>query len=770
MVTETFRNSSHWGAFYAEVENGRVKDVRPFEEDPNPSAMLRSIPHSVHAETRVAKPYVREGWLNGDKNSGEGRGREPFIAVSWEKAFDLVSGELKRVKETYSNDAILGGSYGWSSAGTFHHARVQLRRFLFAFGGCVDQSSNYSFGSAMAFVPHIAGDMRTVTGPITSWSAIVKNTKNLVVFGGINPKNMQAARGGNVAHEFIPSMKQLADANVNVVNISPCRDDVSAFLKPSWLPIRPNTDTALMLALTHTLISENLHDKEFLENYCEGADRVIPYIMGETDGQPKDASWAASITEIDPQDIRSLALQMAASRTMLSATWSLQRGDHGEQPYWALILLACTLGHIGLPGGGFSFGYGSTGGMGNVPPKFNPPSLSAGRNPTNYAIPAARIADALLEPGKVIEYNGKKITFPDIKMIYWAGGNPFHHHQDINRLRRGWQRPETIIVHEPWWTATARHADIVLPATTTLERNDFGCAARDPYLVVMEKAIEPIDEAKNDFDILCELSSRLGCEMEFTEGRDEDGWLRYLYDSCREGAKTNEAAMPDFNTFWKKGFYKIPDRQLEYTLFMDFREDPVENRLKTRSGKFELYSTKIEKFDYDDCPPHVTWFEPAEWLGSDKTETYPLHLMSSQPKDRLHSQMDDGPVSIETKVSGREPIEINPVDADERGIEEGQIVRVFNDRGHCLAGALLNNDIRPGVVRLSAGAWYDSNYGEPGSLEIHGNPNVLTRDYGTSRIGQAPTSTTALVEVEVYKEIAPKINVYSLPKMVNLET
>ena len=226
-----------------------------------------------------------------------------------------------------------------------------------------------------------------------------------------------------------------------------------------------------MLALTHTLISENLHDKEFLENYCEGVHQVIPYIMGETDGQPKDASWAASITEIDPKDIRDLALQMAAGRTMLSATWSLQRGDHGEQPYWALILLACTLGHIGLPGGGFSFGYGSTGGMGNVPPKFNPPSLSAGRNPTNYAIPAARIADALLEPGKVIVNNAKKITLPDIKMIYWAGGNPFHHHQDINRLRRGWQRPETIIVHEPWWTATARHADICLLYTSPSPRD-----------------------------------------------------------------------------------------------------------------------------------------------------------------------------------------------------------------------------------------------------------------------------------------------------------
>ena len=768
MASELFRNSSHWGAFLAEVENGRVKAVHPFEEDPNPSPMLGSIAHSVHTETRVTKPFVREGWLRNGVGTGEGRGREPFVPISWDKAFDLVASELQRVKETYSNDSILGGSYGWSSAGTFHHARVQIRRFLFSFGGCVDQSSNYSFGAAMAFVPHIAGDMRSVTGPITSWSAVAKNTKNLVVFGGINPKNMQAARGGNVAHEFIPSMKELAEANVRVINISPCRDDASAFLKPQWLAIRPNTDTALMLALSHTLIAENLHDPKFLETYCEGAERVVPYIMGKTDGQPKDADWAAGITEIDAEEIRNLARQMASGRTMVSATWSLQRADHGEQPYWALILLACTLGHIGLPGGGFTFGYGSTGGMGNAPPLFNPPSLSAGRNPTNYAIPAARIADALLEPGKVIDYNGKKITYPDIKMIYWAGGNPFHHHQDINRLRLGWQRAETIIVHEPWWTATARHADIVLPATTTLERNDFGCAARDPYLVVMEKAIEPVGESKNDFEILRELSSRLDCEKEFTEGRDEDEWLRFLYESCRDGAKTNEAAMPDFDRFWEKGFYKIPDRQEEYTLFSDFREDPVVNRLKTPSGKFELYSAKIEKFGYDDCPPHVTWFEPAEWLGSNKVADFPLHLMSSQPKDRLHSQMDDGPVSGATKIAGRAPIEIHPEEARKRGIKSGDVVRVFNDRGQCLAGAVFNENIRPEVVRLSAGAWYDANYGKPGSLEIHGNPNVLTRDYGTSRVGQAPTSTTALVEIEKYYEIVPAINVTSSPKVVNL--
>ncbi|MBK17800.1 MAG: Asp-tRNA(Asn)/Glu-tRNA(Gln) amidotransferase GatCAB subunit C [Rhodospirillaceae bacterium] len=768
MATKLFRNSSHWGAFLAEVEEGRVTAVQPFEEDPHPSPMLDAIPHSVHTETRVMRPFVREGWLKNGPGNGEGRGREPFVPVSWEKAFDLVAGEMKRVKDTYTNDAIMGGSYGWSSAGTFHHARIQLRRFLFSFGGCVDQSSNYSFGAALAFVPHIAGDMRTVTGPITSWAAVAKHTKNLLVFGGINPKNNQAARGGNVAHEFMPSMKKIAAAGVNVVNVSPCRDDAAEFLNPTWLAIRPNTDTAMMLALSHTLITENLHDPDFLEKYCEGADRVLPYVMGESDGVPKDAEWAAAITEIDADTIRSLARQIASGRTMMSATWSLQRADHGEQPYWALILLACTLGHIGLPGGGFTFGYGSTGGLGNEPPLFNPPSLSAGRNPTNYAIPAARITDALLNPGDVIEYNGKKITYPDIKMIYWAGGNPFHHHQDLNRLRLGWQRPDTVIVHEPWWTATARHADIVLPATTTLERNDFGSAARDPYLVVMEKAVEPVGESKNDFDILRELASRLGCEEAFTEGRDEKDWLRFLYDSCREGAKTANAAMPEFDEFWENGFYRIPDREENYTLFSDFRDDPEANRLKTRSGKFELYSKKIEKFNYDDCPPHVTWFEPAEWLGSEKTAQFPLHLMSSQPKDRLHSQMDDGPVSGATKVAGREPVEINPIDAAARGIDAGDLVRVFNDRGACLAGAVINDDIRPSVIRLSAGAWYDNNGGASGALEIHGNPNVLTRDKGTSQVGQSPSSTTALVDIEKFEGDAPEINVSRPPEIVSI--
>lgn len=760
-----FRNQSHWGAFWAEVENGRVTGVTPFEHDPDPSPMLSSIAGATHSESRVKSPMVRKGWLeNGPTGTGTGRGAEPFVPVSWDKALDLVADELTRVKEKHGNDSMLGGSYGWSSAGIFHTARTQVRRFLFSFGGCVDQSANYSFGSATFFVPHIVGSLQSVTGPNTSWSAVTNHSDLVVFFGGVNTKNAQVARGGSVAHTLRPWLQKMTDKGIGIVNVSPCRDDVPEFMGADWMDVRPNTDTALMLALAHTLIVEGLHDQPFLDQYCEGYDRVLPYLLGNADGQAKDADWAASITGIEPDRIRDLARRMAKGRTLLCATWSLQRGDHGEQPYWALILLASVLGQIGLPGGGFSFGHGSSGGMGDERPLFNPPSLSMGRNPVNFAIPASRIADAMLNPGQDFEINGKTMTYPDIRLVYWAGGNPFHHHQDLNRLIRAWQKPDTVIVHEPWWTPVARHADIVLPATTTLERNDIGAAGRDSYLIAMEKAIEPVGLARNDFDIFADLSRKLDCEQAFTEGRTEEEWLRFLYDTCRNGALNNEAPMPDYDEFREIGYYRIPAREDEYTLFQEYRADPVKAKLRTPSGRIELYSEKIESFGYDDCPPHATWLEPAEWLGSDKAADYPLHMISSQPETRLHSQMDGEGVAAASKIQGREPVSMNPADAAARGINDGDVVRIFNERGACLAGAVVTDKVRPGVIRLATGAWYAPEV--PGSDKttcLHGNPNMLTLDKGTSKLSQAPAAQSALVEIELWTDDVQPLTIFQPP-------
>jgi biotin/methionine sulfoxide reductase len=770
MTRRLVQNHSHYGAFLAEVEDDRVVGVKPFARDPEPSGLIEAIPAAVYSPLRVACPMVREGFLaKGPHGGGGGRGRERFIPVSWERALDLVAAELARVRSEYGHCAIMGGSAGWGSAGIFHESRTQTRRFLAAVGGFVDQDSNYSFGCALKFLPHILGSAQAVTGPLTSWSSIARHSRLVLLFGGANPKNMQVMKGGCGLHAVGGWMQELARAGVEVVNISPIRDDAPQAAGAAWQPIRPNTDTAMLLAMVHTLVAEGLHDEAFLAHYCTGFERLRGYLMGEVDGQPKDAAWAAAITGIDASTIAALARRAAKTRTMVGASWSLQRADHGEQPYWAVILLAAALGQIGLPGGGFGFGYGSAAGIAEPPLAFAPPSMEVLANPLRQAIPAARIADCLLSPGQPYDYNGQRGFYPEIRLVYWAGGNPFHHHQDTNKLRHAWQRPETIIVHDPWWTATARRADIVLPATTTLERNDIGAAHRDCFVFAMQQAIAPVGQARSDFAIFADLARRLGCEQDYTQGRDEAAWLRHLYDRWRERLRTNQAAIPDFEQFWQEGVLEIPRRAEDYVMFTDFRADPQAHRLATPSGRIELYSEKIASFGYADCPGHATWLEPAEWLGP-KAELrtgmpspreYPLHLITSQPRHRLHSQMDGGPVSARGKIAGREALAINPADAEQRGIRNGDVVRLHNARGSCLAGAMVTDAVAPGVVRLHCGAWYDptdsADLKDTGGAPLcaHGNANVLTYDRGTSRLAQAPSSGTTMVEVARWADAAP---------------
>jgi biotin/methionine sulfoxide reductase len=765
MTAQRIRNHSHWGAFFADVDGGRVVGVHPFEHDPAPSRLIEAIPAAVHSRTRVAQPMVRQGWLTHGPGHGSGRGREPFVPVTWDKALDLIAGEVTRVRREHGSESIMGGSQGWGSAGLFHEARGQLHRFLAASGGYVDQTMNYSFGAALAFLPHVVGSPQSVVGPLTSWTSIARHTKLMVLFGGANPKNTSVIKGGCAAHSTGQWMQDLARAGVRVINVSPIREDGPDAVNAEWIPIRPNTDTAMLLALAHTLISEGLHDETFLATYCTGFERVRPYLMGETDGQPKTADWAAPITGVPAETIRTLARDMAATRTMVTSSWSLQRAHHGEQAYWATILLAAVLGQVGLPGGGFGFGYGSTAGIGDPPLMFAPPVMEGIANPVRVAIPAARIADCLRHPGESYDFNGKRGTYPDIHLVYWAGGNPFHHHQDTNKLRRAWERPDTIVVHDPWWTATARHADIVLPATTTLERNDIGASRRDRFIIAMHRAIAPVGQARDDFAIFKGLAERLGCADAFTQGRDEMGWLRHLYERCRHGAGANALALPDFDTFWDQGWLEIPAASDEYVLFGDFRADPAKHALRTPSGRIELYSEKIADFGYDDCPPHPTWIEPSEWLGGRLANDYPLHLISSQPRDRLHSQMDSGPVSADGKIAGREAISINPDDATARGIRDGDVVRVFNARGACLAGAIVTDTVSRGVVRLACGAWYDPADDGDAPLCRHGNANVLTRDEGTSKLGQGPSSATALVEVERWTDATTPVLAFEAPRL-----
>lgn len=766
-----FPSLSHWGAFTAVVKDGRLIACEPFAKDTAPSDILKSMPGMMHSPLRIKQPAVRKGWLEKrERSDTSARGSDSYVEVSWDTALALVAGELKRVRSDYGSEALFGGSYGWSSAGRLHHARTLTHRFLNAGGGCTHQAGNYSWGAAQFLLPHVIGTYSPVTGRVTDWKNVVAHTQLFIAFGGLALRNAQVTSGGAGDHSTQAWVARAANAGVEFVIVSPTRSDAPSGINARWIPIRPNTDAAMMLGMLHTLLVAGAEDKAFMQSYCTGFEPLSAYVLGNQDGQPKDADWASAICGVPSQTIRDLALKATSTRSLLTCTWSLQRAHHGEQPYWVCIALAAALGQIGLPGGGFAFGHGSMNGVGNPRPEVPGPEMSAGRNPTGLSIPVARMADMLLQPGQPYQFNGQGATYPDIKMVYWAGGNPFHHHQDLNRLVRAWQKPQTIVVHDSWWTPTARRADIVLPATTTLERNDIGGSTRDRFVMSMHQALPPQGQSRNDFDIYRELSAIAGHEATFTDDKNEAQWLRHIYGGMTDAWRKAGFDAPDFESFWRKGYLELPEPVRDFVLFEDFRADPKANPLKTPSGKIELYSERIAGFAYTDCPPHPAWLAPTEWLGADASAVYPLHLVTSQPADKLHSQMDAGAISIAAKIKSRAMIQLSPKDAQERGIAAQDLVRVFNARGTCMAAAVLNSDVMPSVAIMSTGAWFDpQNNPDSSSLERHGNPNVLTMDIGTSSLAQAPSALSVLVEVAKWEGEVPAVQAFELPEITSLQ-
>jgi biotin/methionine sulfoxide reductase len=239
-------------------------------------------------------------------------------------------------------------------------------------------------------------------------------------------------------------------------------------------------------------------------------------------------------------------------------------------------------------------------------------------------------------------------------------------------------------------------------------------------------------------------------------------WLRKVYADCRKNARSAGIELPEFDAFWQgEGIClegKVPARDF---IFEKFRNDPDRNRLGTPSGKIEIYSGTIASFNYPDCPGHPVWMEKKEWLGGDQAAKFPLHMISNQPRNKLHSQLDFGRRSLRDKTAGRETVYMHPKDASLRELKDGRIVRIFNDRGACLAGIKITEGIMPGVISLPTGAWCDPD--NSGGAERHGNPNVLTQDTGTSSLAQGPTAHSCLVEVEPFKGEPPPVLCFKPP-------
>lgn len=730
--------ATHWGPAHVCDPTGNQR-IEPFAGDNHPSPLMRGVWKAITGPTRIREPAIRAGWLEG---RASGRGRDHYIPCGWEVAIDLIEQRLRGTLASHGNSGIFAGSYGWGSPARFHHPQTQLKRFLNTIGGFVDQRQTYSFAAGETICPHVVGDNRILFGgETTTWPAILDNAKVIVLFGGINPGNLQAASGGILRHTSLDYFRAAAARGIRIVSISPRRDVIEGLDSVEWVAIRPGTDVALMLAICHRLIRLGRADLTFIDRYTTGFPQLRAYILGESDGLPKTTDWAAPICGLDASLIDQLADMLAETPSFLTASWSMQRQEHGEQPLWMLIALAAMLGHIGKPGLGVSFGYASIANRGQPRARFASPSHRTLENPTGLFIPVSRFADMMLNPGKRIPFNCGEIVYPAIDLVWWAGGNPFHHHQDLNRLVRAIQVPSTVIVMDLWWTSTARHADIVLPAASAFERNDITSSPTSEHIVASKQQLPRFAASRPEYEVLLDLSRRFGAAQTFGEGRDEMGWLRAIYDSFLSGLQGSD--LPSFEAFWQAGLLHMPPRRDDFTLFADFRTDPDVAPLSTPSGRIELYSEHIAAARVPGFAPHPVWAAPLEWR--DGVPEGALHLLSPQPEHRLHSQLDGQGGSKATKVKGREPLLIHPDDATERGISDGDVLLVSNDRGRILAGARLTHDLRRGVVLLATGAWYEP---DAAGLDLNGNPNVLTSDRVTSNLSQGPAQQTAIVRVE----------------------
>lgn len=785
-VSEWKISGSHWGAMRAKIENGRVAEIRPFEFDKHPTEMLKGIKGLIYSDSRIRYPMVRLDWLKKRQDSDRSqRGDNRFVRVTWDEALDLFYEELERVQQNYGPWALHTGNVGWRSTGQFHSCGNHMIRAISMHGGSVGTAGDYSTGAGQTILPYVLGSTE-VYSQGTSWEVILKESENIIFWASDPVKNLQVGWNCETheAYAYLDKLKEkVAAKGVNVVCVDPVKSKTQNFLGCDQQYINPQTDVPFMLAIAHTLYTEKLYDKKFLEMYTVGFEKFLPYLLGETEDKvAKTPEWAAEICGISAERIREFARQLAGKRTQLIFGWAIQRQQHGEQPYWMGAVLASMLGQIGLPGGGISYAhhYSSIGipESGAAMPGAFPLNIDEGQTPKynnkdykgySDTIPVARMTDSLLHAGETIDYNGKKVVYAPFKMAIFTGCNQWHRHSERNKMKQAFQKLETIVSINYSWTATCRFSDIVLPACTPFERNDIDAygSYSNRGVLAMHKFVDPLYDSRSDFEIFRDLCRRFGKEKEYSRGMGEMEWVEKLYNDCRS-ENQGKFDMPEFAEFWKKGYVLFPEGK-PWVRHADFREDPELHALGTPSGFIEIYSNKIASFGYDDCKGHPMWFEKAERShGGKNSEKFPFWLQSVHPDKRLHSQLCESKELRETySVQGREPLYINPQDAEQAGIQDGDLVRVFNDRGQAIVGAVVSGDFPRGVVRLQEGAWYSPLDEKVGSVDTYGDPNTMTLDIGTSKLAQAVSANTCLVNIEKFVGDAPAPNGFSGPTEVS---
>ena len=708
------------------VEDGKITKIEAHDvglPELRPCARGLQYHYRVYAPDRLKYPLKRVG------ERGEGK----FARISWDEALDEVAEQITKIRDTYGPAAIANLS-GSGSLGRLHYAGI-LTRFLNLTGGHTMRWGGASYqGGQFA-------SMATYGALFTGNDRPDLLNSRMIILWGANPAE-------NIfGTETRWYLAQAMEKGTKIVCVDPRYTESAAAWAYQWIPIRPGTDAAMLIAMAYEIIKDNLQEQSFLNNYTVGFDKFKDYVTGAEDGVAKTPEWAEEITGVPAETIRNLAREYATTKPAAILTgWAPGRSARGEQYHRATATLSAMTGNIGIRGGStacldFSMSASPLVGVENaknyvamysdLPQLDNP--VGKGQPLHEYAIPGIRNHTVdKVHPVKFWDniLKGKAGGFySDIKMVYIIGGNALNSRCNTNKAIKALKEVDFIVIHEQFMTPTAKFADIVLPACTWCERDDihfpwfFG-----HYLLYANKAIEPMHESKSDFDILIELAAKMG--LQYSE-KTEDDWLRE--SAARYGVADHEA-------FKASGFYKLKTPE-PHVAFKDQIENHEHHKFPTPSGKIEIFCKRIADFGRPDVlPPIPKFVEHWEGTKDPKREKYPLQLITIHPPRRIHSQNDN--VAWFKERQSHE-VWINPADAVRRNIKDQDQVKVFNERGAVTLLAKVTKRIIPGAVSMFEGAWYNP---DESGLDWGGCANVLTNDEISP--GGAFCSNTVLVQVE----------------------
>ncbi len=681
----------------------------------------RSYRQRIYDPDRILYPLKRVG------KRGEGK----FERISWDEALDTIAEQLKTVRDTYGPASVLsvqmpGDHSACNGFGT-------IERLLNLSGGFT------MYWGAPSFNGTLYSDIFTYgTFEAGNTNDDLLNSR-LIILWGSNPAD--TVNGTNTSWY----LAQAREAGARIIVVDPRYTDTGAAFADQWIPVRPGTDAAMLIAMAHVMITEKLCDEKFLATYTVGFDQYKDYVLGKEDGIPKTPAWAAEITGTSSTVIESLAREYATTRpAAFLASNAPGRTAYGEQYHRAASTLAAMTGNVGIHGGHAAGGF-PLGPMAGFPYPL-PPILSGielfdfAPNPAQENFPGrpqgilaeialgrepqvhiAKFADALLK-GKAGGYHA------DYKLLYVKKCNYLNSLPNINKIVKALQCPEFIVVEEQVMTATAKFADIVLPVNTYMEREDMAYGDGLAFIGKQNKIIEPLGESKSPIQITVDLAKRMGID-DFLE--------KTVEELLRERAQMN--GIPDYEKWSREGIHwmNLPEPHVAFKKQID---DPENNPFPTPSGKIEIFSQQIADIGDPEAPPIPKYIETWESRNDPLAEKYPLQLITTHFKRRTNAQFDAVPWLRELQ---EQRVMINSVDARERDIDDGDRVRVFNDRGQTVLRANVTERIMPGVVDVPTGAWYNPD--EKG-IDRGGCANVLTKDVYSP--GGAYPYNTGLVEIK----------------------